>query len=181
MDLLRAEIIRRRIYHWLIPPVSLWVLILFGLAFSSASVARAENTDPRTALSLEGNRSGIRNSGPAERLRAQSASSTAFDENTQESTTIRELLIDGDPDLLARDLLPPPGDRSDPTTTAFPEQQMPDTDVLDAAFLIWHRTDASAGKGNSSAGFEDHYLSRDHARTPTGEMPRFKFVNRFAR
>ena len=110
MDLFRAEFIRRRIYHWLIPPVSLWVLLLFVLAFSSASVARAENTDPRTALSLEGNPSRIRNSEPAARLRAQSAARTASVENvgqSQESVTIRELLIDGDPDLLARDLLPP--------------------------------------------------------------------------
>ena len=113
MDFLRAEFLRRRIYHWLIPPVSLWVLILFGLAFSSASVARAENTDPRPALSLEGNPSRIRNSEPAARLRAQSAARAAFAENTghtQESATIRPstaLLIDGDPDLLARDLLPP--------------------------------------------------------------------------
>jgi len=119
MDLLRAEHIRRRIYHWLIPPISLWVLILFGLAFSSASVARAENTVPGPRLYLEGNPSRIRNSEPAARLRAQSTARTAFDEDTQESATIRTsaaLLIDGDSDLLARDLLPP-------RATAVPPQR----------------------------------------------------------
>jgi len=122
MDLLRAEHVRRRIYHWLIPPISLWVLILFGLASYGAEVVRAENTGTRPKLSLEGNPSRIRNSEPAARLRAQSAAGTAFDEtigHTQESATIRAstvLLIDGDPDLLAHDLLPP-------RATAVPPQR----------------------------------------------------------
>ena len=122
MDLLQAEFIRRRIYHWLIPPVSLWVLILFGLAFFSTSVARAENTDPRTTLFLEGNPSRIRNLEPVARLRAQSAARTASVENieqTQKSAITQAstaLLIDGDPNLLARDLLPP-------RATAVPPQQ----------------------------------------------------------
>ncbi len=113
MDLLRAEFFRRRIYHWFIPPVLLWVLILFGLAFSSASVARAENADPGSALSPEGNPSRIRNSEPAARLRTLSAARIASVENveqTQENAnpqTSTALLIDGDPNLPARDLLPP--------------------------------------------------------------------------
>jgi len=116
MHLLQVALFRRRILHWLIPLASLSVLILFGLTFSGASVALAESTDPPSAPSLEGNPSRIRNSDPSARMRVQSAERTAFDqpvpaeEHSQEGAITRAstaLLIDGDPDLPASDLLPP--------------------------------------------------------------------------
>jgi Polysaccharide deacetylase len=142
MDLLRAEFFRRRIYHWFIPPVSLWVLILFGLAFSSASVARAENTDPGSAVSPEGNPSRIRNSEPAARLREQNGERTTFDqpvpaeEHSQEGAITRELLIDGDPGLPASQLLPPRAAMSPPKLPLYVdgECQTPMSLMLHSSF-----------------------------------------------
>ena len=110
MHLLQAVLIRRRVLHWLIPLVSLWVAIVSGLAFSGAWVAQAEGTAPLPELAAENSQARPRTysfPNPVERNAADEAGPQ--ERHSLEFTAIQTfetLVINGDPSLPAGDMLP---------------------------------------------------------------------------
>ncbi|MFQ5944363.1 MAG: polysaccharide deacetylase family protein [Anaerolineales bacterium] len=111
MQLLRTLLLRRRVLQWLVPLVSLWVAIICGLAFSSAAYSKAEARVPAPALSSGRVQASIPIVVPAaftpSRSTFQSIPLPAAQLNnelyTQRDTVA--LTIDGDPSLLAIDVL----------------------------------------------------------------------------
>lgn len=110
MRLLQAVLVQRRVLHWFVPLVSLWVAIVSGLAFSGASVAQAEGTAPLPGLAAEKFQTRLRNYSSPNLVEQSAVDDAARHKQpslelrtTQTSTT---LMIDGDPDLPASDLLP---------------------------------------------------------------------------
>jgi peptidoglycan/xylan/chitin deacetylase (PgdA/CDA1 family) len=110
MHLLQAVLVQRRVLHWLVPLVSLWVAIVSGLAFSGASVAQAEGTAPVLGLAAEKSQAPPHNHSISNLIERTAVDGAARHERLnlelrtiQTSTT---LVIDGDPYLPAGDLLP---------------------------------------------------------------------------
>ena len=110
MHLLLAVFVQRRVLHWLVPLVSLWAAIVSGLAFSGASVAQAEGTAPLPELAAEKYRArprGYSFSNPVERHPAdEAAPQDQLSQVLSTSQITKTVMIDGDPSLPARDLLP---------------------------------------------------------------------------
>jgi hypothetical protein len=110
MHLLRAVLLQRRVLHWLVPLVSLWVSIVFGLAFSGASVAQAESTALHPGLAVEKSQASPRNfSIPILVERTAVDDAMPQEQHSPEPTTFQTfkiIMIDGDPGLHASDLPP---------------------------------------------------------------------------
>ena len=107
MHLLQAMLLQRRVLHWLFPLVSLWAAIIFGLAFSGASVAQAEGTAPLPGLIAEKLGVGPRTTPvPTSNVRNE-ANEVSHDEQPRfEFVSVKTIAIDGDPGMPASDLLP---------------------------------------------------------------------------
>jgi len=122
MHLLHAVVMQRRALHWLVPLVSIWVAIVFGLAFSGALVAKVEGSAPLPALSSEKVRARFRTY-PVPFSLNRNAIDAAVPQELLGSELIpfRSLVIDGDPGLPAGDLLPARGVMTPPERRLFVE------------------------------------------------------------
>jgi len=122
MHLLHAVVMQRRALHWLVPLVSLWVAIVFGLAFSGALVAQAEGSAPLPALSSEKARARFRTYSVPFSLSRNAIDAAVPQELLGfELIAFRSLVIDGDPGLPAGDLLPARGVMTPPERRLFVE------------------------------------------------------------
>ncbi|MFQ5923684.1 MAG: polysaccharide deacetylase family protein [Anaerolineales bacterium] len=115
MHLLQALLLRRQVFQWLIPLISLWVAIVCALAFSGAAVAETEAIEPHAALPLGKAQTSSPIAIPAAFILPRSIEQEPIDPQQPSpplvlepatSPNIELLVIDGDPDLPAHDLLP---------------------------------------------------------------------------
>jgi hypothetical protein len=110
MHLLLAVFVQRRVLHWLVPLVSLWVVIVSGLAFSGTSVAQAEGTVPLPDLVAEKSQASPRSFSFPNSVERNTADEAVPHNQLSPGLTTSQitetLVIDGDPGLPAGELLP---------------------------------------------------------------------------
>jgi hypothetical protein len=115
MHLLQDLLLRRQVFRWLVPLISLWVAIVSALAFTGPAVADTEAKEAQPALASSGSQASSPIAIPATYIVPRSIEQDVVDAREPVPQLILEpasilnielLVIDGDPGLPAHNLIP---------------------------------------------------------------------------